>query len=112
MLEHGIAVAKAALGGTQGKALTGDQIDGVQRFKAVLQLQPISTNVLHRSAAHGAGDQGQILQAGIPVVKCPGDQIVPVFPRTGLNNEGLGRFVNQTAAHQLDFEHQGFDVAG
>ena len=94
----------------QRKALARDQVNRVQRLKAVLQFNAIGADVLHRRAAHGAGDEGQILQAKVAILKRPRDQTVPVFPCARFHNEGFGGFFDQAAAHQLDFKHQRLDV--
>jgi len=112
VLEHRIAVAKRTLARIQRKHLTGLQIDGVQRIKAVLQLDPVGANVLHRRGAHGAGDQGHVFQPRHALVQGPGDERVPVFPGTGLHNIVLGRLVQQRAAFDFDFEHQRLHIAG
>ena len=65
MFENRVAVGKSTLGGIQAELLARDQIHGIQRIKAVLQLQPIGANVLHRRCAHGAGDQRHVLKARI-----------------------------------------------
>ena len=36
---------------------------------------------------------------------------MPVLARAGFNNEGLGRFLYQAPAHDLDLEHHRLDVA-
>ena len=37
---------------------------------------------------------------------------MPVFPGTGLDNEGFGGFLQQAPAHDFHFQDQRFDVAG
>jgi cyclic-di-GMP-binding protein len=112
VLEHRIAVAKAALRRIQGEQLAGEQVDGVQRMKAVLQLHPISTDVLHRRCAHGAGNQGQVFQAGVAVVQRPCDQGVPVDAGARLDHPVFVGLCRQAHARHLDFEHQRLDVTG
>ena len=112
MLEHRVAVAKSALRGVQREGLAGLQVHRVQRLKAVLQLDAVSAYVLHRRSAHAARDHGQVLHAWVSIGQRPGHQLVPVFPSASLDNEGFGGFAHQPLAHDLDLEHQGFDVAG
>jgi len=100
------------LRGIQREGLASRQIDGIERVKTVLQLDAISADVLHRRGADHAGNQRQVFQAGVAVLQRPGDQIVPVFTGTGLDNPGLGRFTDQAPAHDFDLEHQRLDIAG
>ena len=57
VFEDRIAVAKAALRRIEAEHLPAVQIDRIERMKAVLQLQPVGANVLHRGCAHAAGNQ-------------------------------------------------------
>ena len=95
MLEDGVAVAKAALRGIQAERLAGGQIEGVERFKPILQLHAIGTDVLHGRGAHRARDERQIFQPWEPVRQRPGHSIVPDLARARLHDPGLGGFLDQ-----------------
>ena len=112
VLEHRVAVAKAALRGVQGEQLSGLQVYGVQRIKAVLQLHAIGANVLHWRSTHRAGNKRQVFQPGQALVQRPGHKVVPVFAGAGFHDEVLGRLAQQRAAHDFYLEHQRLHVAG
>ena len=112
VLEDRVAVAKRALGGVERKAFARGQIDGIERVKAILQLQPISADVLHRRGAHGAGNQPHVLQPGIALGQRPGHQVMPALARTGLHNPVLVGFMQQLHASNFDFQHHRRYIAG
>jgi uncharacterized protein YajQ (UPF0234 family) len=112
VLEHRVAVAEGALGGIEREAAAGVQVDGVERFEAVLQLDAVGADVLHRRAAHGARDQRQVLEAGIAVAHHPFDRVVPDLARAGFHDPGPRRLFDQPQALDFHLEHQRLDVAG
>jgi len=112
VFKNRVAVAKSALRGVQREGLAGLHVHRVQRFKTVLQLDAVSADVLHRRSAHAARDHGQVFHAGKAIGQRPGHQFVPVLAGAGLHDEGFGGLAHQPFAHDLDLEHQRFDVAG
>ena len=112
MLEDRVAVAKSALRRIERKNLAGLQVDRIERIKPVLQLHPISTDVLHRRGAHGARNQGHVFQAGPALSQAPGHQIVPIFTSTDLHNPMPIRLRGQATACNLHLEHQWLDITG
>ena len=112
MLEHRVSVAKTALGRVQGKELASLQINRVQGLKAVLQLDPVGTYVLHRRGADGARNKRHVFQARVALGQAPGNKFVPVLASTSLQHPGPGGLAHQPAAHDLDLEHHRFDIAG
>ena len=112
VLEHRVAIAKTALRGVQGEDFATGQVDGVQLVKAVLQLDAVGADVLHRAGAHGAGDQRQVLQAGQALLQRPADEVVPVLARAGLDDGVARGLAEHATAGHLDLEHHALDVAG
>ena len=112
MLEHRIAVAKGALRGVERKHLACVQVHGVQAFKAVLQFNAVSTNVLHRAGTYATGNEGQVFQARPALFQRPAHGVVPVFTGSSFHNPVFISLSHQLAPHDLDFQGQGFDVAG
>nr|GFD55300.1 hypothetical protein [Tanacetum cinerariifolium] len=62
LLEHAVAVAKAAIGRRHGARAAGREIEGGQRMEAVLDLGPVGADVLDRRGAHRARDQRHVFQ--------------------------------------------------
>ncbi|MNV66073.1 hypothetical protein D3C71_1588080 [compost metagenome] len=112
VLEHRIPITKTTLRRIQREWLTSQQIDGVQRFKAVLQLDAVCANVLHRRSAHGARDQRQVLKPREPLRQRPGHAVVPDLASTRLHHPCLGRVVHQPQALDLHLEHHGLHITG
>ena len=112
MFEHRVTVTKRALRGPQAEVLPGFQVNRIQRFKAVLQLDTVGADVLHRGGAHRARDEGQVFQAIKTLRHGPGHEVVPHLAGTGFDHPGARGFFHKPPAHDLGLEHQGFDVAG
>ena len=112
MLEDRIAVTKTALGGIQGKRLAGLQVNRIERLKPVLKLDAVGTHVLNRRCPDRAGNEGHIFEPGVALGQSPLNEFVPIFTGAGLNHPIPRRISQQPAALDLDFEHQGLDVAG
>jgi hypothetical protein len=102
LLEDAVAVAERTGPGVQRHGAAGDQVDRVQRLEAVLQLQPVGADVLHRRRAHGAGDQRQVLQPRPALVQRPGDDVVPVLAGTGLDDPGVVALAAPAGGPHLD----------
>ena len=112
MFEDRITVAKTALGGIQGEGLACLQVNRVEGLKSVLQLDPVSTHVLNRRCPYRTGNEGHVFQPGVALRQGPLDEFVPIFTRPGLDHPGPWSVAQQPPALDVDFEHQGLDVAG
>ena len=80
-------------------------------MEAILHLHPVSAHVLHRRGPDRARNEGHVLEARPALLQGPGHEIVPRLPRSRLHNPvavGLG---HESTPQNLDFEHQGFDLA-
>jgi hypothetical protein len=66
----------------------------------------VGADVLHRRRAHGAGHQGQVLQAGIALGQRPGHHVVPALAGAGFHDPvALGLF-QQAHARDFHLEHR------
>ena len=110
VFKNRIAVSKCTLRSVESKALPGGQIDRIQIKEAILKLNPIGANVLHRRGAHRARDQGQIFQTGPTLIKGPGHKIMPILSSHGLHQVALFVLPHEPFALELHLEHHGFHV--
>ena len=67
LLEDAVAVSEVALFQAEVAQLSAVAIERRQAGKHVLDLDAISTDVLHRCRADGAGNQAQVFQTGQPL---------------------------------------------
>ena len=106
MLEDAVAVAEGADRRRRASTLRPvTQVDRVERLEAVLQLDAVGADVLHRRGADRAGNQRQVLQPGQPCASVQVDEVVPVLAGAGLDDPGVGALLDDAHAAHLDLEH-------
>jgi len=97
VLEHRVAVTETTLRGIQRENAAVLQVDGVQGLKAVLQLDAVGSDVLNGRRAHGARNQGQVLQTRQALGQCPLHKSVPIDAGTRLHYRGFGALLYHAA---------------
>lgn len=112
MFEDGVAVAELARGGVEGVLRAGAEVDVVEGVEAVLQLNAVSADVLHRRGADGAGDEREVLQPGQVVRERPFNELMPALAAAGFNKGVAGVFAHDAPPWDVCFEDELGDVAG
>src|SRR5579871_5766842 len=78
-VKNASAISKAAFGLVQFNDLAGGNLQHADVNDSVRYLLPISSNVLHRSAADSAGNPAQALDSRIFFTYGMADKLIPVF---------------------------------
>ena len=94
MFKDAIAVAKLTLFSGEASMLTGGQLNAVDVFANVPQLDAISADVLNGGRACATGDQRQIFQPGHIVIQRVANQLMPVFAGTYMQMPGISGFTD------------------
>src|SRR5271170_6881292 len=87
-VEDAAAVGEAAIHRRQILKLKRGEIEDADRGDGFGDFLSVGPDVLDRSAAHGAGDSGKTLDAGVILLDGMGDEGIPVF--SGSDAEGIG----------------------
>ncbi|MNL29649.1 hypothetical protein D3C87_1513390 [compost metagenome] len=67
-------------------------------MEIVSQFRAIGADILHRGRARSARDQGQVFEAAKALIHCPGDKVMPGFPRGSLDQNAAIAFLDDPAA--------------
>src|SRR5690606_22390730 len=86
--KQAVTIGKPAFRVGEGATLESTSVQHLHPSQSVLELHPISADILNRSRPHRAGNQGQVFQPTIPPCHCIRHQLVPVFACSRPHNTG------------------------
>src|ERR1035438_5255990 len=105
-IEDAGAVSKTALCIREGPNFESLQVENSYLANGLGDLLAIGADILHRRAAHRAGNTAQALQPGAVGIYGLRHQRVPIHARTGGENHVFKRWRETRRAGDRDLEHQ------
>ncbi len=112
LLEHAVAVGEATLFVVQphpGLLLAVPGFDGLDELA---DLRAVGADVLDRRGTGGAGNQGQVFQAGQAFLQRPHHQAVPRHTGTGADHGMVGAMLEEADVTVAEHQHGARQVLG
>ena len=110
MLEHTVAISKAAFVMTKGDSLASECVEALYGMDKVTGFDAIGSHILHGSGTYLTGDIGKILQSGQTLGNTPIYKSRPILGGSGYNVDCIGILIISHDTFDTGVKNETFEI--